>query len=450
MRFPINRRLLYTFLSALVIITGSYFAISYAKGYYHFNNTNKNLGQGNGLLAANSFPSGAEVYIDGKLIGVTDNNAIYLEPKNYQVEIKKDGYAPWKKDLHIEAELVKQTNAQLFRLAPSLTPLTFTGVTNISPSPDGQKLLYYTASASAKTNNGLYLLDLNNGFLSTSKEPRQIAEESPGFDLATSTFIWSPDDTQVILSSNGHDVLLDINKKNVLATAADISFQKKQILSQWESQLYQRERQFFSKFPPEFIQVATTSAKNIYLSPDKKKVLYTATASAKLAPGLIPPLPASSNQLEMRTLTPGQTYVYDREEDKNFLLTPGSIATASANKNFLATDLYKQQALTLDASPSSFLRLQASSSAKTAINFSTYYSSLFSSGIQWFPDSKHVLFTDQQRIYLMEYDNTNKTPIYAGPFANNFVYPWPDGSKVLILTSFGAETPMNLYAIELK
>jgi hypothetical protein len=446
-RLPINRRVLYTFLSLLVVLTGSYFAIRYAKGDRL---NNKGIVQGTGLLAANSFPAGAEVYVDGRLIAVTDNNAIYLEPKEYHVEIKKDGYMPWQKNLNIQAELVTQTNAQLFRLAPSLTPMTFTGVKNISASPDGQKLLYYTASASAKTNNGLYVLDLSNGFLSTAKEPRQIAEESPGFDLGNSTFIWSPDDTQVIVSTNGHEVLLDVNRKNVLATLPDIAFKKKQLLSQWESQLYQKERQYFSKFPDEFINIATQSAKNIYLSPDKKKAMYTATSSATLPLNLAPPLPASNTQPEIRTLTPGQTYVYDREEDKNFLLSPGQFATASASKTFLATDLHRQQAATLEASPSTFIRLQATSSAQTALNFGSYYSSLYSSGVQWFPNSRHLLFTDREKIYLMEYDNTNKTPIYAGPFADNFIYPWPDGSKMLILTSFGAETPMNLYAIELK
>src|SRR5258708_861767 len=229
------------------------------------------------------------IFVIGKLVAVTDNNAIYLEPKNYQVEIRKDGYTPWQKNLKISAELVTQTNAQLYRLAPGLTPLTSTGVKNISVSPDGQRLLYYSASASAKTNNGLHLLDLSNGFLSNSKDPHQISEESSNFDLGTSNFIWSPDDTQVIVSSNGHDVLLDVNKKNVLATLPDIGFQKKQLLSQWEAQLYQRERQFFSKFPDEFIQIATQSAKNVYLSPDKKKAMYTATTSAVLPTNLITP-----------------------------------------------------------------------------------------------------------------------------------------------------------------
>ena len=213
--------------------------------------------------------------------------------------------------------------------------------------------------------------------------------------------------------------------------------------------MYLRERQFFAKFPDAIVKIATQSAKNVYLSPDKKKILFTATVSATIPDNLEPPLPASDNQPEVRNVSAGNTYVYDREEDKNFLLGVSSL-NLSASDIFLATDLYRDQPLKLDASPSAFVRLQATSSAETSFNFARFYSSLYTTGVQWFPDSKHVVFSDKDKIYILEYDNTNKTAVYSGPFANNFVYPWPDGSKLLILTSFSTNSPANLYAIELK
>lgn len=412
-----------------------------------------------GLLAANSFPTGAEVIVNGKLIGATDDT-FYMEPGDYEVEISRDGYYPWKKNLHLQPELVVQTNAQLFKLVPSLTPLTYTGVHNISPSPDGEKLIYYTASASAKNKNGLYILDLSASLLNSQREPRQITEEASGFDLENAQFIWSPDNSQVILSTNGHEVLLDLNKKSILGTLPDVGFRKKDILSEWEYELYVRERQYLSKFPPEILEVASKSATNVYLSPDKKKILYTATATAVIPDNLVPPLPAANTQPQARTIQPGSTYVYDREEDRNFRVDVISnrsdyleIATSSAAAEFgkilLADDL-ASPAKTLVASPSSFLRMSATTSAQTANNFARYYSSLYSQGIQWFPDSKHLLFTDGSSIYLIEYDNTNRTAVYSGPFDVNFIYPWPDGSRVLTLTSLGSTQFPNLYAIELK
>jgi len=444
-KFKINQRVLYTLFSAGIIILGSFAAIRFAQGYRITSNGRL---QNTGLLNANSFPSGAEVYIDNKLVSATDNT-LNLDPKEYDVLIQKEGYGPWEKKLRVENGLVTQTNAQLFRLVPGLTPLTFTGATNISPSPDGQRLIFYTASASSKIRNGLYILDLSNSLLTTPKEAHQIAEESPGFDLNSASFTWSPDSTEVLMSTTGHDVLLDLTKQNVLSSLPDVGLQKKEMFSDWESQMYLRERQFFAKFPDEIIKIATQSAKNVYLSPDKKKILYTATASATIPGGLEPPLPASDNQPESRMIASGNTYVYDSEEDKNFLLSV-TTQTPLVSDTFLATDLYRNQPLTLDASPSAFLRLQASSSAQTALNFARFYSSLYTTGVQWFPDSKHVFFSDKDKIYIVEYDNTNKNAVYSGPFTDNFVYPWPDGSKLLILTSFSTNSPENLYAIELK
>ncbi len=444
MKRKINTRVLYTFLSALIVILGSIVAIRFAQGYFRHG-----IQQGTGLLAANSFPQGAEVYVDGKLVSATDNT-IYLDPGSYQVEIRRDGYTPWQKKLLLENELVTQTNAQLFKQAPGLTPLTFIDVKNISTSPDGEKILFYTASASSATKDGLYLLDMNNNVLRSQRDARQISDEAAGIDLNTANFTWSPDNSQVILSSNGHELLLDVSKKNTLATMKDIGFEKKQLLSEWENQLYVRERQFLAKFPEEVLKIASTAAQNVYLSPDKTKIMYTATASAVLPENIGPTPPSRNSQPESRTLQPGRTYVYDREEDRNFLIDVQPAATTSAHKVLLANDLSSRDAKNLDASPSAFQRLQASTSAQIARNFASYYSSLYSTGTQWFPDSKHIIYVEQNRIFIMEYDNTNNTPIYSGPFSNNFVYPWPDGSRLIILTTFSATTPPNLYAVELK
>lgn len=444
MKRKINTRVLYTFLSALVVIVGSIVAIRFAQGYFRHG-----LQQGTGLLAANSFPPGAEIYVDGKLVSATDNT-IYLEPNTYQVEIRRDGFTPWQKKLRIENELVTQTNAQLFKQAPGLTPLTFIDVKNISTSPDGEKILFYTASASSQTRDGLFLLDMNSNVLRSQRDARQVSDEAPGIDLNTATFIWSPDNSQVILTSNNRDLLLDLNKKNILSIMPDVGFEKKQLLSEWENQLYIRERQFLAKFPEEVLKIVNTAAQNVYLSPDKTKLMYTATASAILAENIGPALPSRNSQPESRTLQPGKVYVYDREEDRNFMIDVNPAASESARKILLADDLTNRDAKKLDASPSAFQRLQASSSAQTARNFSSYYSSVYSTGAQWFPDSKHIIYTNQNRIFVMEYDNTNKTPIYSGPFSNNFVYPWPDGSRLVILTTFSATTPPNLYAVELK
>lgn len=155
----VNLGILYTLVSAVVILLGTTIAIQYAKGGFRF--TQKGFSPETGLLNANSFPTGAEVYIDGELTTATDNT-LYLKPGEYTVEIRKEGFSPWKKQLRIQQELVTQTNAQLFPAAPSFSPLTLTGVTTLSTSPDGQKVAFYTNSAQDPEKNGLYILELTS------------------------------------------------------------------------------------------------------------------------------------------------------------------------------------------------------------------------------------------------------------------------------------------------
>jgi len=442
-----NSRLFITLASALIIMVGSYLAIRYAQGDYRL--TRQGVLLESGLLNANSFPTGAQIFIDDELISATDNT-LYLEPGTYTVKLVKDGYSPWQKEIIVEKELVTQTNARLFPAAPTLTPLTFTGAENLLPSPDGRKIVYFTNSASVQTKNGLYVLELNNNLLPFQKSSRQIATDVPLYDLGLADFIWSPDSTKLMILTDYKQILIQIDQLNNLQALPNISFKRQQILSEWEEEMYIRERQYLVEFPEEIVQIATQSAKNVYLSPDKKKLLYTATASASLAKGLIPPLPSTSTQPEERNLQIGTIYVYDREEDKNFAVAKETGEQQQFIKGLLADDLFQNKPTSLEASPSAFTKLQATSSAQTAYQFKIYHSSLFINTLQWFDDSNYLLFENDSKIQIIAYDGTNNTTLYSGPFAQKFIYPWPDGDKLIILAKFSSDSPNNLYAIELK
>lgn len=444
----VNKRVAYTLVSFIIVIAGTILMIQYANGGYRL--TNNGIVQGTGLLAANSFPTGAEVLVNGKLVTATDDT-LYLEPGEYDVEISKDGYIPWKKKLTIEEALVAQTNATLFPIAPNLSRLSFTGVANISPSPDGQKIVYHTASQSAARKNGLYVMELGNNLpISLDRGPRQIAEDVPGMNLQEASFIWSPDSSEIMVITEEKEMLIPADRTSDLRTLSDISFQRKQILSEWESEMYLKERQYLSEFPDEVIKVATQSAKNVYLSPDKERILYTATQAVTIPEDLLPALPARSNQPEERSLQPGSIYVYDREEDRNFKIASEPKNALNLSKQLLATDLSSVTPVSITSSPSAFTKLQASNSAQTVQQFNQYYTSLYTETLQWFPDSRHLFFVQDDAIKIVEYDATNVFTLYSGPFEKSFVYPWPDGSRLLILTSFSPDAPVNLYAIELK
>lgn len=70
----------------------------------------------------------------------------------------------------------------------------------------------------------------------------------------------------------------------------------------------------------------------------------------------------------------------------------------------------------------------------------------------WLPDSRHIILVEDNAISIVDFDGTNKAVIYAGTFTNNFVVPWPDSSRLVILNSIPTPTASqpNLYSINLR
>lgn len=71
---------------------------------------------------------------------------------------------------------------------------------------------------------------------------------------------------------------------------------------------------------------------------------------------------------------------------------------------------------------------------------------------QWLPDSKHIVLVEDKNISLVDFDGSNKAVIYAGSFLDNFVVPWPDSSRLVIVSTFPTPTASapNLYGINLR
>lgn len=70
----------------------------------------------------------------------------------------------------------------------------------------------------------------------------------------------------------------------------------------------------------------------------------------------------------------------------------------------------------------------------------------------WLPDSRHIIQVSENTISILDFDGTNKAVIYAGNFLDNFVFPWPDSSRLVIISSFPTPTASepNLYGINLR
>lgn len=406
----IKKRLL-VFVSLLVfILTMAFLIIKIAQGYRPDFSTLSF--RPSGLLVATSTPDGAQLFIDGKLISAT-NTTLNLPPGEYEVEIKKDGFTTWKKTLPIKKELVVKTDAYLFPTFPDLMSLTFTGASNPLVSPDGQKVVFAVSGASAGK-DGLWILDLTDRPLGFPREPRQIVRSAPkGRDFAQSTYIWSPDSKQILVALKERpgvkrgelieeNFLLDATQLNLDTNLVDVSDQLETINLRWEEEVAVREKAQISKLPTKLLEVLQETTEDIIFSPDETKIFYTATASATIPKDIIPPLPAANAQPESRDLKPEKIYVYDLKEDKNFY-----IMDAPTTQNSQPT-------------------------------------------LSWFPTSKHLFSVQEDKITILEYDNTNWVDVYTGPFGDSFAFPFPAGNKIIILTALGKDTPPNLYAISLR
>lgn len=384
------------FLGVLVV---AFLLIKFAQGYRPDLSTKSFLPSG--ILVATSVPDGAQVYIDGELKSAT-NTTLNLSPGEYEVEIKKDGYIPWKKTLTIKKELVTETDAYLFPTFPNLKSLTFTGAQNPILSPDGQKVVF-AVSQSSTDKNGLWILDLADRLLGLPRDPRKIVSSAlGGRDFALAELEWSPDSKQILAilkTKKGQEsFLLETNQLNPTTRLVDITNQLKAINAAWEKEKQLRLEAQLNKLPSKLLEILTNTTKDIQFSLDETKILYTATASAQIPENLIPPLPAASTQKESRNLEPEKTYVYDLKEDKNFYL--------------MDEDKSKRLA--------------------------------------WFPTSKHIFLVQPETITILEYDGTNWMDVYSGPFENSFAYSFPAGNQILVLTALSKDTPPNLYAISLR
>ncbi len=384
---------LITFVTVCSILVAAILVIAYGRGYRL--DINKSGIKPTGLISATSDPVGAEIYVDNKLNSAT-NNSFAIDPGFYTVRMTREGYIPWEKKLRIQGEVVSRADAFLFPTNPSLSPLTTLGIIQPTLSPDGTKVAYMIPAPAERA--GLWYYELSEGPLGRNRDPIQIVQNST-FDFKNTLITWSPDTTQLLVNNN----LYVLAKPN---TYTDVTLTKKTLLAGWAAKQADTDMQKLAAFKKPIIDIATSSAKIISFSPDETKILYEATAAATIPEVIIPPLIGTNSTQEDRTIKPGKLYVYDSREDKNFFLLD-------------------QKELGKDAS---FSRLH------------------------WFPTSRHLILTLGGKIDVMEYDRTNWVTIYSGPFVDDFVAPWTNGSRIIILTNLNgdATTLPNLYTVNLR
>lgn len=393
-----RQKVFFFFFTIFILLLGTTLVVLYGKGYRPGFEKNKII-SGTGLLVATSNPDGAKIFINGRLTSAT-NDTFNLLPAEYDVEIKKEGYHPWKKKLKVQKEVVAKTDALLLPIAPGLTSITSTGV--VSPLVDPTKTrIAYKIKGLDSAKNGIYMLEMGGRpILSLQSAANKIADDT-SIAFSTSDISFSPNAKFMIATvsaspKNSTTYLINLDNSNQKPQEVN-STTLAQLEEQWKKEKDEKDASRLNSLKPILRQIIHSSFKIIAWSPDDTKILYEATASATLPAIITPPVLGANNQPEQRELKSGSIYVYDIKEDKNFYI------------------------------PQAF------------------------SSINWYSDNRHLIITTKEKVDIIEYDGSNQTTIYAGSFFEDFVAPWPDGSKLVILTNItNPNVSPNLYTVSLK
>lgn len=377
-----------TIVSVFLVIIG-YFA----KGYWFDIKTFKFTPRG--ILVLESEPTAAEIYIDGDLKTATDAT-IRLSPGTYDVSVQKEGYISWEKRLTIEREAVTEAQVSLFKSAPSLTAITFSGVVSPVETEDQSKIAY--AVPLSKDNGidkaGLWVMETINFPLGFSKDPKRITDG----DLTGASWEWSPDNEEVLLTTKTGVFLLSASEYTPQAQRINVSSKKTEILSEWKEEKQRKLEAKTKSLPIELQDILLNKTLSVVFSPDDHKIMYTASASAQIPDNLIKPIPGASTQEQERNIKSGKTYIYDIKEDRNFLI---------------------------ESHPKS-------------------------KKVSWFATSNHVLISEEGKVYIKDHDGTNKIAVYEGAYNAPDAFPTLNKDRILVLTNLGSISTPNLYSISLN
>ena len=402
MNFFAKHRTIFSITVASLVLAVALGAIFWARG---FKPDLKKGFERTGLLVITSTPTGASVFLDGRLTAATDTNIAYLDPKPYKVRIEKEGYSAWEKDVDIVADLATEIKALLFPVAPGIKPLTTAGASSPALSPDGTKIAYGTAGE----NGGLFLYPMSDRPFPFRQGPRNLVKNQNNFDFSKAIFIWGPDSKELIAQFTDEEdktvanLLVDSDKKD--QPLSDITASLNATLSGWQSEIDQR-AQTLALLAPDELKTATAEAK-----PNQKQ-----TASKE--PMQAPTLGIPGIQTGLISYFP-TGLVFSPDEEK--------ILYKNKEGQYKIFDIKDKKESTLPE-----------------------FTNLI--GIFWYPDSGHLVIAEENKLSIIETDGLNKMTVFSGNFINGFVFANPAGSGLIILTTLtqGEGTPANLYEINLK
>jgi hypothetical protein len=158
--------------------------VAYGRGYFYDLETGKIAG--GGLLSIDSEPSDARIRVDDSRRGSTENR-IRLASGTYTVELRREGYRSWTKELSVQTAAV--TYARYPVLVPNKVPSepirNLSGLKFVSQSDDQQYLAAVT-STDGGDRVRIFPADGQSSYLALTPSARY-----PGLDIGDVS--WAPD-----------------------------------------------------------------------------------------------------------------------------------------------------------------------------------------------------------------------------------------------------------------
>ena len=369
--------------------------IAYARGYRL--DIQRGTMTSTGIMAISSNPQTAQVYVNGVLKGVTDLH-LTLPHGKYSLEVKKEGYTTWKREVVLKGELVVTADATLFPLNASLTPLTTIGISKVISIDKTDKALLFVENGDVEK-DGIYVFDQTKRTFSLFPPLKLLVNKKlfpEDISLKNVSVLFSPDFKQgIVIFKRGEDsisYLISLEDENT--QLFEVTSSQTSLENAWDSERALETARLLEIFPKEFAKIASDSFHIISLAPDKSKILYEAKQQITLPYVIVPRLVAANQTPEERSIRLGDLYVYDRKEDRNYRI---SLSDASEKMR------------------------EAGDSV-----------------LAWFFDSRHLVEHEGDKISIVEFDDTSKQIIYSGPHEGSFFDVTSDG-KLLILANLNPQ-----------
>src|SRR3989338_1801241 len=354
-----------------------------------------------GMLAIRSIPDGAKVYVNEKLITATDDTISSLRPSTYTIEVKKEGFEPWKKEVKVFPELVTDITAVLVLQSPRLEPLTNTDVKAFSLSSNQNNIAFLTKN---HTEPGIWLLPLTGSPLNLFKNSTKLLiSDNDVFSPSSGEKIWwSYDDKEVLVQMNTNGYLL-YQLSNLQSTKAN--------------------------------PISITDVNTVFKKWDE-------AWKSNFLTHKIEDIKSSKDQII-------PAWIIDRLESEKSTWSPDDKKFYFINKN--TTDKKANIVIYNSESPLPIGEKRLYDSIEIA--------DIANTKVQWYSDSYHLILlekaesADKNNVYtisLVRIDGTNKTPIYTGELASNQAYATASGDKIVVLTSLKENSQTNLYAIAIR